>query len=207
MKHLILLLVLLHSLVNIFAQETKNQKALAFELCQLSAIDQTIREPEYSNILKENWSKIDSLNFNKFIDFVKKNGFPNVKLVGEENWSQPCIMMAGFTYLVHNPKRVTKKYYNLFKIEVDKGNLSPTMFSYPLDRYYVSAEGRSYFDTPYKAWTTANGVCLQDKAKSDSLRISIGLEPLSDSVFIDCSKMEISNKPNYNRPINLTMPN
>lgn len=207
MKHLIILSFFLLLFANIFAQETKNQNTLAFELCQLSAIDQTIRESEYSNILKEEWSKVDSLNFNKFIEFVKKNGFPNVKLVGEENWAQPCVMMAGFIYLVHNPKRVTKKYYDLFKSEVDKGNLSSAMFSYPLDRYYVSAEGRSYFDTPYKVWTTANGVCLQDKAKSDSLRTSIGLAPLPISNFIDCSKMEISNKPDYSKPFVLTMPN
>ncbi len=206
MKHLILLLLLLTLLVNVCAQETSQQKFLAFELCQLSAIDQTIREPEYFNILKGGWSKVDSLNFNKFIGFVEKNGFPNRKLVGEENWAQGCVNMTGFLYLVHNPKKIAGEYYNLFKTEVDRGNLSPTMFSYPLDRYYVSTEGRSYFDTPYKVWTTANGVCLQDKVKSDSLRTSIGLEPLPKSAFIDCSKMKISDKPDSSKPFNLIIP-
>ncbi len=206
MKHLILLSILLPLFVNVFAQETKNQNTLAFELCQLFAIDQTIRAPEYYNILKDKVSKIDSLNLNKFIEFVEKNGFPNKKMVGEENWIQGCVRMAGFVYLVHNPKKVVREYYNLFKTEVDKGNLSPAMFSYPLDRYYVSVEGRSYFDTPYKGWTTANGVCLQDKAKSDSLRASIGLEPLPISNFIDCSEIEIKDKPDYSKSINLIIP-
>ncbi|MDR1092003.1 MAG: hypothetical protein LBL79_13085 [Prevotella sp.] len=206
MKRLISLSFLLFLFANVCAQEIKSQNTLAFDLCQLSAIDQTIRTTEYFDILKKEWAKADSLNFNKFIEFVKENGFPNEKLVGEENWTQGCVKMAGFIYLVHNPKRVAGKFYNLFKDEVDKGNLSPTMFSYALDRYYVSVEGRSYFDTPYKVWTTANGVCLQDRAKSDSLRASIGLEPLPESAFINCSKMEISDKPDYNKPFNLIIP-
>lgn len=156
MKHLILLSILLSLLVSVCAQENKSQNTLAFELCQLCAIDQIIRASEYFNILKERCSRIDSLNLNKFIEFVKEYGFPNEKLEGKENWAQGCVRMAGFCYLVHNPKRVAGEYYNLFRTEVDKGNLSPAMFSYPLDRYYVSVEGRSYFDTPYKAWTTAS---------------------------------------------------
>lgn len=209
MKHFLTSLLLLFLFVNVHAQEEtqiSQQDNLAFELCHLNAIDQMIRTPEYFNILKEHMVKVDSLNFDKFITFVRKNGFPNEKLVGERNWIQGCVRSPGFLYLVHNPKKVAKEYYNLFKGEVEKGNLSPIMFSYALDRYYVSTEGRSYFDTPYKAWTSANGVCLQDKAKSDSLRISIGLEPLPESTFIDCSKIEISNKPNYSNPINLIMP-
>jgi hypothetical protein len=192
---------------DIRAQEVISQQdALAFEICQLYAIDQTIRNPEYLNVLKERTVKVDSLNFDKFIAFVKKNGFPNEKCAGEKNWMQGCVRMAGFVYLVHNPGKVAKEYYNLFKSEVDKGNLSPAMFGYALDRYYVSTEGRSYFDTPYKAWTTANGVCLQDKARSDSLRTSIGLEPLPESECMDCSKIEIGNKLDYSNPINLTIP-
>jgi len=208
MKHFFTLFLLLALFTNASAQEatTPQQDALAFELCQLHAIDQTIRNPEYSNILRERTPRIDSLNLNKYITFVKENGCPREELVGSKNWMQGCVRSVNFLYLVHNPTRIAKEYYDLFKAEVDKGNLSPTMFSYALDRHYVSTEGRSYFDTPYKAWTSANGVCLQDKAKSDSLRISIGLEPLPESKCIDCSKMEISNKPNYSNPINLVMP-
>jgi hypothetical protein len=206
MKHFIILSLFSLLFVNICAQEIKDTNTLAFDLCELSAIDQTIRTPEYFDVLKKEFAKVDSLNFNKFIKFVKANGFPNKKLVGEGNWVHGCVRMTGFMYLVHNPKKVAGEYYNLFKAEVDKGNLSPTMFSYALDRYYVSVEGRSYFDTPYKVWTTANGVCLQDKAKSDSLRRSIGLEPLPESAFIDCSKMKISDKPDYSKPFNLISP-
>lgn len=207
MKHFLTLLLFLPLFANVHAQEEASQQDnLAFELCQLYAIDQSIRIPEYFNILKGHTIKVDSLNFNRFIAFVKKNGFPNEKLVGEKNWMQGCVRSTGFVYLVHNPNKIANEYYDLFKGEVDKGNLTPAMLSYALDRYYVSTEGRSYFNTPYKAWTSANGVCLQDKAKSDSLRTSIGLEPLPESEFIDCSKMEISNKPNYSNPIMLVMP-
>lgn len=206
MKNFFALLLFLLLYINVSAQETttSEQDDLAFELCQLFAIDQAIRNPEYSNVLKERIIKIDSLNFDKFIAFVSKNGFPAEKLVGEKNWMQGCVRSVGFLYLVHNPNKIVTKYYEFFKAEVDKGNLTPMMFSYALDRYHVSTEGRSYYDTPYKAWTSATGVCLQDKAKSDSLRTSIGLEPLQE--FVDCTEIEISDKPNYSNPINLTIP-
>ncbi len=208
MKQVLQLLVLLFFSANIYGQEltTSQQDSLAFELCQLYAIDQTIRNSDYMEILKERIIKFDSLNFDKFISFVKKNGFPNKKMVGEKNWEQQCVSSTGFIYLVHNPTKIAKEYYDLFMSEVNKGNLSPLMFSYALDRHYVSTEGRSYYDTPYKAWTSASGVCLQDKAKSDSLRIGIGLPPLPESECIDCSKIEISSKPNYNNPIYLVIP-
>lgn len=209
MKHTIFLTLFLFLFANsnIHSQElsTPEQDALAFELCQLYAIDQTIRTKEYSEVLRERIIEFDILNFDKFLSFVKKNGFPNRKQVGEKNWMQDCVRNVGFVYLSHNPDKVMKNY-DLFKAEVDKGNLSPIIFSYALDRYYVMTEGRSYFDTPYKGWTTANGVCLHDKEKSDKLRSSIGLEPLPESAFIDCSGMELSDKPVYSNPINLEIP-
>lgn len=214
MKYIYVLLFLL-SFSNIQAQYTIKQDSvvfhqnrLAFELSQLYAIDQTIRSSDYMKVIGKNMVAIDSLNFEKFISFVKENGFPNKKMVGDINWAQESVGAVGFVYMVHNPKKVAKKYYELFKSEIDKGNLNPELFAYALDRYFVSSEGRSYFNTPYKAWASANGVCLQDKEKSNNLRLDIGLEPLPDSVFIDCSKIELSNKPNYRNPIILnSIPN
>lgn len=185
------------------------QDSLAFELCQLYAIDQTIRNPDYIKVLgMERMVKVDSLNFEKFISFVRQNGFPNEKMVGSNNWERECVCALGFIYLVHNPKKVAVEYYDLFKAELDSGNLNPELLAYALDRYYVSYEGRSYFNTPYKAWTNANGVCIGDKVKSDSLRSSIRLKPLAEFEFIDCSTIDMSDKPNYRNPLILkSIPN
>ena len=123
MKTFIISLALILFSVALFAQKESEynyeKDQLAFELCGLYTIDQSIRTPEIFKLLGRNMIAFDSINFSKFIKFVKKNGFPNKKMVGEHNWSHPSVGGVGFRYLVHNPNKVATEYYGLFRTQLE----------------------------------------------------------------------------------------
>lgn len=165
------------------------QDSLSFELCQLFAADQSIRELKLDKEIIIATKKLDSINFNKAISFIRQNGFPNEKLLGENFYSQECVQAACTVVLLHNPRRaIEPDVYSLLKNEVEEKRLSPITLSYILDRYYVSYKGISLYNSPYKVNTNAKGVRLEDKQESDRLRKDIGLEPLPESEFV--SKIE-----------------
>lgn len=163
------------------------QDSLAFELCQMYGLDQGIRQREiFSGLDKEFAVKIDSINFVKFFDIIEKFGFPNKELLGEQNIKQDCVDGASKVILLHNPHRLieNKAYLNILLKEADKGNLKRKFIATVLDKYYWWKSGGeevlygSQFGMP----------CINSKEKTNILRKEIGMEPLADSLFIDCAK-------------------
>jgi hypothetical protein len=162
------------------------QDSLAFEICQMYGLDQGVR---LSPGFKGKWDfidPIDSLNFTKVINFVKKNGYPTAKLLGRNNYKHECVSTSFHAILLHNPVQLVKnkEYFNLFLEEVNKGNLSRELFATMLDKYYWLKKGNnghvlygSQFGKP----------CIQSKEETNKARQEIGLNALSESEFIDCS--------------------
>ncbi len=181
---------------NINSQEPNNfekkQDSLAFELCQIYGLDQGIRLSEgFPNkmILVQN---IDTLCFKRIINFIKINGYPTKKLLGERNYKHECVAAASFAVLLHNPHRLVneKEYFDLFLGEVKKGNVEASFFADILDKYYwtksINKKNRrvlygSQFGKP----------CIQTKEITNKARIEIGLEPLKDEEFINCGNEEM----------------
>lgn len=166
---------------------TKLQDSLAFELCKLYGSDQGLRDP-YIYGGKVGWAyvqKIDSINFKKLVAFVKDNGFPTKKLLGEKNYSHECVEAAAIAILLHTPHILVKdkEYFNVFLNEVKKGNLKAEMYATILDKYYWVKKGNNHrvlygsqFGMPCKAM----------REESNKARAEIGLAPLADSLFVDC---------------------
>ena len=80
---------------------------------------------------------VDTLNFNKIVDFVMKHGFPKERLLGEKNAAFVCVQSA-IPILLHNPHRLVneQKYFNLFLNEEKKVNLDAAFYATILDKYY-----------------------------------------------------------------------
>lgn len=173
----------------IFSQNI-NKDSLAFELCQIYASDQSIRNIELTKSFQKEMSVIvgvlDSINFEKVIAVISKYGFPSEHILGGYIAFE-CVAGAVTAVLLHCPHRLLEaNVYNLLKREVIRGNLSAQSLAVYLDKYYVTYEKRSLFNSPFKEWTKAKGVCLRDKEDSEKVRRDIGLEPLADSIYIDC---------------------
>ncbi len=166
------------------------QENLAFELAQIYALDQGMRNQHIIMNYREEWEKvtpaIDSLNFVRFVEIVKQYGYPNRKLLGKYG-SKKSVSTAGIVILLHNPKLLVEpEMYQLFRNEVQEGRLSASLFAEALDKYYVFFEGKSLYNSQFTNYPKlrVNGVCITDKELSDSLRLDIGLPPLAEDEFI-----------------------
>lgn len=174
--------------LNTFKKDnTFKQDSLAFELCQIYGLDQGVRN---SPGMPKKWDfihPIDSFNFERLIKFVKQNGYPSKKLLGEKNWKHECVSMSSFANLLHNPHRLIneKEYFNLFFSEVEKGNLKIDNFISYLDKYYWVRKD-SLGNRKLLYGSQFGKPCLKYRKKSDSVRAEIGLPPLHDSMFIKC---------------------
>lgn len=167
--------------------QTSLQDSLAFKLCEMYGLDQGIRKREiYSQLNKKLSVKIDSLNFFALFDIIKKHGYPNKKLLGEDNLTQDCVAGAPKAILLHNPYRLLsdRPKIKLLVKEADKGNLDREFIATVLDKYFWWKSGGKEV-----LYGSAFGMpCISTKAKTNILRKEIGLLPLADSLFIDCSK-------------------
>jgi hypothetical protein len=169
-----------------------NIDSLDFELCQLYAYDQSLRNNISFDLDSCALSartkfmlRIDSLNFVKAMFFIKRYGFPS-KNIFKEKYDHECILMSLVVILLHNPqKAIMAENYKILKEEVLKGNLSPITLSYILDRYYIVYQKKTLYNSPY-----AKGlkICKEDREISNELRAEIGLDILPDSFFTDCEK-------------------
>jgi hypothetical protein len=207
MKNLIWLKFLLVFFLSIFCVPSFAQKntetsidvniqdSLAFELCKIYALDQGIHNAllwkesqEMENAIGLTSIKIDSVLFDQLISFIKIHGYPNKELVGSRNYKYECVQAAAGVVLLHNPRRLlTPEVYNLLKNEAKKGNMPASFLEIYLDKYYVFYQKKSLYNSQFKFMLKTNkGVCREDKALSDSLRVDIGLQPLPDSVFVNC---------------------
>lgn len=163
------------------------QDSLAFELCQIYGLDQGIRQWNIG-CGAEGMLKIDSVNYNKILDFIEKYGFPSYSLLGE-NFKYECVQMAAIAVLLHNPHKISKdkKVLELLVREYKKGNMTEGTLYFIIDKYYYFKTYKTTKKVYYgPSWKTKP--CIQDRAISDSLRLDIGLPPLKDEDFRDCSE-------------------
>ncbi|AQX12497.1 hypothetical protein BAX94_01865 [Elizabethkingia meningoseptica] len=164
----------------------KTQDNLSYELCQIYGFDQGIRDTVLTFNKRKVMPEIDSVNFVRIISFIRKNGFPNEKLLGKRNFSQECVESSAVAVLLHNPQRIVKDKNNFYLLltEVNKGNMKRDFFATVLDKYYWAKKGNNrkvYYGTPF------GKPCIEEKRVSDSLRKEIGLNPLDDSSYRKCS--------------------
>ena len=167
------------------AQSKRNSRNnLAFELCEIYGIDQGIRQ-EGIVIDKKSNIKIDSLNFQRVINFINKNGYPNKDNIGTYI-NEKCVQAAAIVVLLHNPQHVVnnKEYRDLLIKEVKKGNMKEETLLLIMDKYYwhISKGKKVYMGSKF------GKPCIKDRAKSDSLRKAISLPPLKTEDFKNCEE-------------------
>ena len=157
--------------------------SLSFELCQMYGLDQGVRVRglNYFNEI----SKLDSINFIKLVDIVKKFGFLNENLLGSKNVKAECVSATAVFILLHNPHFLVKNkyYFNLFLEEVNKGNLERNTFATILDKYYwTKNKGKVLYGSQFGM------PCIETKEETNKARLEIGLNILPDSLFSKCVK-------------------
>lgn len=165
-------------------KQKKRQDSLAFELCAIYGLDQGVRHDSLNINKREVMPRVDSLNFRRLVDFVKKFGYPNKALFGDENYKYECVNSADLAVMLHNPHRLVneKKYFNLFYEEVEKGNMPRSFFVDVLDKYYFMKSGWKH-----AMYGSQFGIpCLKTKEQTNQLREEVGLEPLQDKEFKIC---------------------
>ena len=166
--------------------EAYRADSLAFVLSQLYGLDQGVRMLGLRGEEVAAIRRADSLTFGQFLAFVSEYGFPTAELVGEDNFSRECVCMLGYVVMLHNPHRLLEpETFRLLCGEVRAGRLNPEVFGWALDRYFVTYEGYSLFNSPYRAVRALQGVPRSRRAASDSLHAAIGHPLLPDSVFVE----------------------
>ena len=94
--------------------------------------------------------------------------------------------MLGYVVMLHNPHRLAGA--GDVPSAVRRGacrKAQPGGLGWALDRYFVTYEGYSLFNSPYRAVRALQGVPRSRRAESDSLHAAIGLPLLPDSVFVE----------------------
>ena len=139
--------------------EAYRADSLAFVLSQLYGLDQGVRMLGLRGEEVAAIRRADSLTFGQFLAFVSEYGFPTAELVGEDNFSRECVCMLGYVVMLHNPHRLLEpETFRLLCGEVRAGRLNPEVFGWALDRYFVTYEGYSLFNSPYRAVRALQGV-------------------------------------------------
>ena len=167
------------------AQSKRNSKnKLAFELCEIYGIDQGIRQ-EGIVIDKKSNIKIDSLNFQRVMNFINKNGYPNKDNIGIYI-NEKCVQATATIVLLHNPQHIVnnKENRDILIKEVKKGNVKEETLLLIMDKYYwhISKGKKVYMGSKF------GKPCIKDRAKSDSLRKAISLPPLKTEDFKNCEE-------------------
>ena len=167
------------------AQSKRNsENNLAFELCEIYGIDQGIRQ-EGIVIDKKSNIKIDSLNFQRVINFINKNGYPNKDNIGTYI-NEKCVQAAAIVVLLHSPQHIVnnKENRDILIKEVKKGNMKEETLLLIMDKYYwhISKGKKVYMGSKF------GKPCIKDRAKSDSLRKAISLPPLKIEDFKNCEE-------------------
>lgn len=167
------------------AQSKRNSKnKLAFELCEIYGIDQGIRQ-EGIVIDKKSNIKIDSLNFQRVMNFINKNGYPNKDNIGTYI-NEKCVQATATIVLLHNPQHIVnnKENRDILIKEVKKGNVKEETLLLIMDKYYwhISKGKKVYMGSKF------GKPCIKDRAKSDSLRKTISLSPLKTEDFKNCEE-------------------
>ena len=179
----LLLFVVLYGCSAQSKRTSKNN--LAFELCEIYGIDQGIRQEGIVIDKKSNIKKIDSLNFQRVINFINKNGYPNKDNIGTYI-NEECVQAAATVVLLHNPQHIVnnKENRDILIKEVKKGNMKEETLLLIMDKYYwhISKGKKVYMGSKF------GKPCIKDRAKSDSLRKTISLPPLKTEDFKTCEE-------------------
>jgi len=174
----------------VFSEEsTANQHLLdsiAYELCTMYGLDQGIRDRKvWGEINKTTARNIDSLNFAKLVSIVQEFGYPNENILGDRYKAHSCVIMSSSAIMLHNPHKIIhdQALFDLFLDEVNKGNLSREFFATILDKYYwFKSRGE------HVMYGSSFGIpCIDTKDETNRLRKEIGLKPLKDEEFKDCT--------------------
>ena len=178
----LLLFVVLYGCSAQSKRTSKNN--LAFELCEIYGIDQGIRQDGIVIDKKSN-IKIDSLNFQRVINFINKNGYPNKDNIGTYI-NEKCVQATATIVLLHNPQHIVnnEEYRDILIKEVKKGNMKEETLLLIMDKYYwhISKGKKVYMGSKF------GKPCIKDRAKSDSLRKTISLPPLKTEDFKTCEE-------------------
>ena len=178
----LLLFVVLYGCSAQSKRTSKNN--LAFELSEIYGIDQGIRQ-EGIVIDKKSNIKIDSLNFQRVINFINKNGYPNKDNIGTYI-NEKCVQAAAIVVLLHSPQHIVnnKENRDILIKEVKKGNMKEETLLLIMDKYYwhISKGKKVYMGSKF------GKPCIKDRAKSDSLRKTISLPPLKTEDFKTCEE-------------------
>ena len=179
---LFVILLLLTSCKNGVVPATLKQNALSFELCELYGSDQVLRTKVFASESRLILPKLDSINFNKLVAFVRENGMPNKNLVGKNNYTVECVKLAGISILLHNPEKLVhnKEYYDLFFQEVLAGRMSAEAFALIIDKYYWAHQQNLAYGSSF------GQPCLRDKEAVNQRRKLLGLKELEDIEFKEC---------------------
>ena len=178
----LLLFVVLYGCSAQSKRTSKNN--LAFELCEIYGIDQGIRQDGIVIDKKSN-IKIDSLNFQRVINFINKNGYPNKDNIGTYI-NEKCVQATATIVLLHNPQHIVnnEEYRDILIKEVKKGNMKEETLLLIMDKYYwhISKGKKVYMGSKFgKPW-------IKDRAKSDAWRKTISLPPLKTEDFKTCEE-------------------
>lgn len=126
-------------------------------------------------------AKVDSLNTIQIRDIVKKYGFPNIDIAGENGSNNFWLIVQ------HQDKYplLQDSILTLMKIEVDKGKASSTNYAYLIDRVKVNTGQLQIYGTQMTLNQDSNSYepkPVIEIEKLDERRKSMGLPPEADYI-------------------------
>lgn len=163
---------------------SKNDR-IAIELAEIWGLDQGVRQniELFYKLDKAFINKLDSMIFDKTIDFIKEYGW--VTDLGKYDSIYSYLPEVLYAVMLHNPHRlIDSSIYELLKNEVKARRLNPQWLIIFLDKYYVIYEKRTLYNSSFKQWLEFPYLLEEDKVLSDSLMNDIGLKALPDSLFL-----------------------
>lgn len=164
--------------------ENSIKDSLSNELCMLYGLDQGVRHLQDFNNKTQVIHKVDSINFDKIISFIKVNGYPSSKKLGENYNKFECVELSATAILLHNPKRIieNKQNFDLLVSEYKNGNLTEKNLLNFLDKYYWLKKD-SLGNRMLLYGSDFGKPCIIYRELSNEARKEIGLKPLNDSLF------------------------
>ena len=178
------LIILLFSQTHAQKLSNSEKKIWKAELKVMEEADQLYRKlmvdfPEMDNdSIWELQTKNDSINKAKFIELTKLYGYPSYKNIGYE---ASIALILHFT--LENDFHDLK---DLFKTELEKGNMLPSYYAWWYDRCQRNM-GNPIF---YGQYTNQKEFCGEDWKKYNERRKEIGLDALTGKAICDSFDLE-----------------
>ncbi|MEZ7675281.1 hypothetical protein O3603_08080 [Prevotella sp. 20925_1_30] len=162
--------------------------SIALVLSEMYGLDQGVRDSSLHQFKKKADVRaflfsVDSINFQRAIEIIKKYGWIDGKVLGETYLHKESINASLLAIFLHNPRRLNRHLRQMLISEVKKGRLSSSTCMLILDKYYVVCEHRTIFNTAFKSWLKKPYVKQEDKWLSDSLMNELGLPLLPNYII------------------------